>query len=352
MRFPDAQPPDIKIALTDIIGITELQEMQESFSEVANVPIRTTDAHGNFATQISHTPALCADVFKTGKSHYLHGSCLPTFLGGEGIVDDELSYECIPGLKHYLIPLRVSLSAERSLILGYMVIGPVIFMKRKEKNAYAPSATVMGMELDQLWDCVLELRVFSYKGMRSFLDMVDNLMRRILDLAYVKFMMQHQMEEKTPKAALAKVPAAVGLQDFLELFLDLVMDITNGNRGSVMLLDRKARQLRIRAAHNLPPDVVTDTSVPLGAGVSGLAAETKKAFLINDKSSDPLISDRLSNPQLFSSLVVPIKHGEDVFGVLNVSSDRALPVRFDESTLALVTRASCVAGVVLRKFQS
>ena len=94
------------------------------------------------------------------------------------------------------------------------------------------------------------------------------------------------------------------------------------------------------------------TKLPLGSGVSGLAAETKKSFLINEQGADPLIGDRLHKPQLFSSLVVPIKYGDDVLGVVNVASDKTLPVQFDESTLALLSRAAGVARVALSRFQN
>jgi ligand-binding sensor protein len=341
-----------KFVLRDLISISELQEMQDSFAEVANVSVRTVDPQGSFVTVISRAPELCADVFKSSAIRdVLCGSCLPTFLGGDGIVDDDLSYECVPGLKNYLVPLKISLERGSSLILGYIVIGPVIFMKRRDKLDYAHIAKKMDMDLEQFWSQLLELRVFSYKGIRSFLDMVGNLTGHILNLAYAKRVMQDEISKGFLEPGVLPTSSATA-QEFLELFLDLVLDITNGNSGSVMLLDRESRSLTIKAAHGLDPDVVSGTSVRLGHGVSGLAAETKKPFLINEQNADPLISDRLNKPQLFSSLVVPIKYGDDVCGVVNVSSDRTLPVMFDESTLALVSRAAGLAGVALQRFQN
>ncbi len=346
-------PQEPKVRLTDLISLRELQEMQDSFSEVASVAVRTIDASGQFVTKMSLVPALCSESF-TGKaaSDEICSRCLPTFLGGEGIVDEDLSYECIPGLKQYLLPLKIALTRETSLIAGYMVIGPVIFMKRREKNAYAEIAEKLNIDLDQLWSLILELRVFSYKGIRSFLDMVENLMGRILNLAYAKRLMQDEMAKGSLEARDIVSGADVTIDEFIALFLDLVMDMTNGNAGSVMLLDRVSGSLKIRAAHGLPADVVRSANVPLGRGVSGLAAQTKTPFLINENTADPMVGEWLHKPQLFSSVVVPIKYGEDVFGVVNVSSDRNLCVKFDDSTLALVSRAAGVAGVALQKFQN
>jgi len=342
-----------KPVLTDLIGQHELQEMQDSFGEVANVAVRTVDAQGNFLTQMSHAPTLCLDSFRDEMLRKtLCQSCLPMFLGGEGIVDEELSFECLPGLKHYLVPLKVRRSPSESLILGYMVIGPIVFMKRLEKEVYAPVADRLKMPPDELWSLLLELRVFSYKGIRSFLDMVGHLTGRILSLSYTKWSVQDRLRGSVSDRVFGHEAGAVaGSEEFLKLFFDLVMDITNGNRGSLMLWDQEKKALCIRVSQGIPDEVVKRTEVSSGIGVAGLAFEQKRSFLINEDRSDPVISDRLSLPQLYSSLVVPISTGDAALGVLNIASDRGMPVQFDDSSLALVSRAASLAAVALQSLQ-
>ena len=345
--------PNGKPALSDLIGSRELQEMQDSFAEVANVAVRTVDPKGRFLTQMSHAPSLCTEAMKDSLLHTsLCRSCLPMFLGGDGIVDEELSYECLPGLEHYLVPLKVGGHGE-SLILGYMIIGPVIFMKRRQKGAYAATAQHLGMSMDQLWSLLLELRVFSHKGIRSFIDMVEHLTSRILNLSYAKWSVQERLRGGVSDRVFHR-PAGTdgGVDEFLRLFLDLVMDVTNGNRGSLMLWDNDQKALCIRAAQGITDDVIARTRVLPGTGVAGLAFEQKRAFLISQDRSDPIIADRLTQPQIFSSVVVPIKAGNTALGVLNVASDRQMPVHFDDSSLALVTRAAGLAAVALQSFQS
>lgn len=351
-KIPFSNPR--KITLTDLISLSELQEMQDSFAEVASVAIRTLDTNGNFLTQVTNAPSLCSMAFESNviKEKVCRG-CRPQFLGGEGIVDDDFSFECFPGLKNYLIPLKVGTSATDSLILGYIVIGPVIFMKRKSREEFDQIAKEASLDPDQLWNLVLELRVFSHKGIRSFLDMVDNLTSRILTLAYGKLTMQkkvmnHFADHFARKAMLEDAT----LSEFLELFLDLVMDVTRGDTGSVMLLDRRKKELTIKAGHGLPEDVVKRTVQKLGEGISGLAAETKKSFLINEDSVDEFIRSRLKKPDLFSSVVVPIKCRDQICGVVNVSSDRTSLVKFDETTLAFLTKAAGLAGLALQEIQS
>ncbi len=345
--------PGNKISLTDLIALDELQEMQDSFAEVASVAIRVVDPKGNNITQMSSPPSLCAEILNDPaiKDRVCSG-CRPTFLGGEGIVDDDLSFECMPGLKNYLLPLKVSSSSDSSLILGYFIIGPVIFMKRRTREEYKDIAEKLGVDLDQLWSLMLELRVFSYKGVRSLLDMIDNLVSRILNLAYAKEAMRKKISRRIFSRPVSKLLEDPGREDeFLELFLDLVIESTRGNIGSVMLFDRYKRQLVIKASHGLSEEVVRKTVVKRGEGVSGLAAETKKPFLINEGKADKTIAERLKRPNLLSSVIAPIKCHDDVYGVVNVSSDRDNAVKFDDSTLTFLTKAAGLAGVALERIQ-
>ena len=108
----------------------------------------------------------------------------------------------------------------------------------------------------------------------------------------------------------------------------------------------------MRASHGIPDETAAQARIKMGEGVAGLAAQMKKPFLINEDAADALVTGLLHRPEIFSSVVVPIKYRDDVLGVVNVSSQRDLPVKFDESTLALVTRAAGLAGVAIQRFQN
>lgn len=333
-----------KVSLTDLVDLGEFQSMQDSFAEVANVTVRTVDTTGKPMTKVSNAPSLCLDSLNGNAAREkLCYKCLPSFLGGEGLVDDDLSFECLPGLRVYLVPLKITISETRSLIVGYIVVGPVIFMKRKSKEELEETAREVGLDPYQLWSLVLELRVFSYQGIRSLLDMIGNLTRHILTLAYSKQTMQKK---------LSSILFSGLDEEFLELFLELVVGMTNASRGSVMLLDKKKDELVIHASHGLPQDVVLGPPLKLGHGIAGVAAETKKSFLINQDAADEAIAGRLNRPQLFSSLIVPIKSHGDVYGVVNVSSDRDKPVKFDETNLSFVNKAAAFAGVALARLKN
>ncbi|MDD5574755.1 MAG: PocR ligand-binding domain-containing protein [Candidatus Omnitrophica bacterium] len=341
-------------SLQDLISPPQLQEMQDSFSEVANVAIRTLGPSGEMATQTSSPPSLCSEIFGAAAlKDDLCSNCRPAFLGGRGIVDEELSFECLPGLKNYLVPLKLSISENTSKVLGYMIIGPVIFMKRRGKEEYRSLAVQLGVDLEQLWSFVLELRVFSYKGIHSFLEMVGNLMNHILNLAYSARSIEREMSSRLKTRPPRVSPRNAGqLKDFLEMFLDLIADMTSVTSSSIMLLDKKNRVLVIRAFTGIPEDVARTTSLKMGEGVACLAAMTKKTYLISDEHRDVEISDRLNRPDLLSAIVVPIRSQDEVFGVLNVSRDRSKSEAFREEDMVLLTKAAGLAGMALERLQS
>lgn len=341
-----------EFALSDLIALPQLQDMQESFAEVANVGIRTLDAAGEFLTGMSSSPSLCTETFShpSLKSEICE-RCRPTFLGGRGMVDEEMSFECLPGLKNYLVPLRLSMTEETSKILGYMVIGPVIFMKRHDKEEYREVADKLGVPLEQFWSYILELRVFSYKGIQSLLEMIGHLMNHILNLAYNARSMEREMTQRL-KLRSAERKQEIHLEEFLEVFLELVKEMTTSQRSSVMLLDPRKSVLNIRASSGIPADVARLVSVKLGEGIAGLAAAAKKSFLISSEHKDADIQNRLTQPSVSSSIVVPIRSGERVYGVINVSRDQTAPRLFNESDLTLMNKAASLAAVALDKFPS
>ena len=120
-------------SLHDVIDLREWQKIQDNFSAVTSVGLRTVDAQGRLFTKASGTPGLCADYLKESPfKNELCGPCLPTFLGGLGIVDKNLTYTCkLTRLTNFIAPLR---AGER--VVGYLIMGPLILVMRFPKEQY------------------------------------------------------------------------------------------------------------------------------------------------------------------------------------------------------------------------
>lgn len=122
--------------------------------------------------------------------------------------------------------------------------------------------------------------------------------------------------------ALREVVESVNLTvDADELFarmLEIAMGVTGADGGSLMLLDPDEKELGIRVAFGVEPELWPKIRVPLGEGVAGrVAAEGRPLRLRGkaDREAFRIVRERLD---VESALCVPLVHRARVLGVLNL----------------------------------
>ena len=116
------------------------------------------------------------------------------------------------------------------------------------------------------------------------------------------------------------------LRELLDYFVELVSRELNAGRVSIMLMDRKTKELRIAASRGISHEIVRNARVKLGQGISGHVAITGQPLLVNDvwshpttrNSPDPTLADSFVSCPIILS--VPIKLHDTVLGVINVTN--------------------------------
>jgi ligand-binding sensor protein len=326
---------DQQISLKDLLNIKEWQKIQDNFAAITDVCLRTVDPNGKFITSISKEPRLCSELLqKSPQKEKICGSCLPTFLGGRATVDKNLSFICHAGLHNFLTPLRTNGS-----VFGYIIAGPVILIKRKSKEGYSNIAEQFNLELEDFWKAILEIKVMSFHGVQSLVELVKDVCEYSIRLAY-----QNVIEKKEAVMALDSHK----LSRLLNALLDVAFQITQADIGSIMFLDKDREDLTIRASKGLPEDIVNKTRVRLGDGIAGTAAKERVSFLIDDNLRDNRIKDYLRRPSISSSMVIPIQVKNRVFGVVNLGALQTSPVRFTANNMQLMNRLIDLATVALQ----
>lgn len=266
--------------LKDLIDIGEWQKIQDSFSAIANMCIRTVDTNGLALTTPSSEPQLCKLLKKTHLKKDICETCLPTFMGGYALVDKNLSFSCKPGLHQFLVPLRLP----NDKVICYIIFGPVILVMRKSKEEYREIAS----------------------------------------------------------------PDSVQLNNLYNVFLDVAVQVSGADIGSVMLLDESMKELTIRSSYGLPDEVARNTKVKLGEGISGLAAKENKLLLISERPEENRIKHYLERPYIASSMVVPIKLRDRVLGVINLAALRSSSVRFDADNAKMINKLAELTTLALQ----
>ena len=126
--------------------------------------------------------------------------------------------------------------------------------------------------------------------------------------------------------ALSRVSAAISglheLDAILRIGLDNVLNIMNGTVGGIMLLDEPTQTLFYRVYHGLSAKYTEELRLKLGEGIAGKVAQSGRAVLLEDISSEPnaLRTDLLSLEGLRAFICVPLRAKDNVLGVLNVAS--------------------------------
>lgn len=129
--------------------------------------------------------------------------------------------------------------------------------------------------------------------------------------------------------ALSRISAALsGLWDLdaiLTVALDNLLAIMNGEIGGILLLDEQSRALTYRVHHGFSSSYAEGVRLAVGEGIIGRAAQTGKAILLEDISTDPRVAfpDLVNAEGLKAFVAVPLRAKDQVLGVINVASREA-----------------------------
>ena len=139
------------------------------------------------------------------------------------------------------------------------------------------------------------------------------------------------------------------LKDLLDGLLSVAFEVSGADVGSIMLLDDKKEAMKILASRGIADEIVRNTKVRSGEGISGIALRERESFLINDNIMvDNRIRPYLSRPYISSSMVLPLKIEDEVMGVINLGTLQTSQVRFNKDKMSLVNRLVDLVTTAIR----
>lgn len=151
--------------------------------------------------------------------------------------------------------------------------------------------------------------------------------------------------------ALSRISAALsGLWDLdaiLGVGLDSALDIMNGTIGGILLIDEETQTLSHRVHRGVGSEFAEKTRLSLGEGVAGTVAQSGKAILLEDISSDPHVAHRdlVSAEGLKAFICVPLRAKDSVLGVLYVAS--RMPRHFTTNDMQLLYAIGDQLGIAI-----
>jgi signal transduction histidine kinase/response regulator RpfG family c-di-GMP phosphodiesterase len=120
------------------------------------------------------------------------------------------------------------------------------------------------------------------------------------------------------------------VERYMELVVELIAELLNVKRASLMMVDPEAGELRIDSAIGLDEDIVEHARVRLGEAIAGTVAQENSACLVRDVQEDRRVRTAGRRYESKSFLSVPIRRDNRVVGVINVTDPVGRPTLNEE----------------------
>ena len=327
----------------DMVDIEKWQKIQNHFSDVLGVTLRTVDKNGVCLTQPSGSTRLCDEIVRQKlKDNLQCHCCLPQTL--EAATGDwQEGFVCsIIGLHTFYVPLNVGGDT-----VAFIMVGPVILGKSQDTQKFTEKAERLGVEPERFLDAIREIRSFSYYGIKSVIELIYDIGFYVCALGY----QNKSIKDLTP--ATPRILERVHdfyIDRLLDALLEVSTNFTDAERGSVMLLDERSSELYIKIAKGLSEDIlerIDKTRPKLGEGIAGIVVRDQKPLFIDDNTSDENIRSQFKNPQIKSAISVPIKVKDKVIGVLNLGTYKPDSSKLTSKSLNAIDRLAHLVGATL-----
>lgn len=263
-----------------------------------------------------------------------------------------LEYNYPFDLHNFAVPIRT----DDNHTIGYLVIGPVILNKRLESEQYREIAKSLSMDPQILVDAINGVRTMSFVGIKSILDLLDEVARYTIHLKSQKAEISKiQFKTKVLSKEINKeaqdLLSSIYMDELLMAFLDMALKMTKTECGSVMVLNKNKGELTIKVSRGIEKNVVEKTRVKLGEGISGIAAQDNATIVIHGtETTNNRIRPLLKRPDIKHSFITPLASQDKIFGVLNLhtkSDDTSLP----DDSLEAVNMLSTLTSVAINSLQ-
>ena len=239
--------------------------------------------------------------------------------------------------------------------VAYMVVGPIVLNKRLDNFEYEEIAKKLNLNFRDFMDSINEIKVVSFINLKSILDLLYEVSKYVIQLnsqrqKLHKMRFNKEILSKEIMEAAQDIYSSVYLDELLTTLLDVALNMTKTECGSIMVVDNEAGDLIIKVSRGIDKKIVQNTRVKIGEGIAGLAAKENSAFVIRGAECDNRIKPFLKRPEINQALVTPLILQNRVFGVMNLHTKSKKTTIIDQS-LDVVQQLSKLTSVAINSIQ-
>src|SRR6201984_3888327 len=111
---------------------------------------------------------------------------------------------------------------------------------------------------------------------------------------------------------------SLDLDTTLRRVAEVVRKVIDYEIFAILLLNEKTQELRFRFQIGYPPEFAERSRIKVGEGVTGIAAQSRQAVLINDVREDSRYIEAV--PNVCSELAIPLITKNRVVGVIDIEA--------------------------------
>jgi ligand-binding sensor protein len=318
------------ISLGELVNLADWQKIQDSFSELLEVTLRTISLDGNLLSRISCPSRYCSEIMSKCKDLDLAAA-----------IKNGGNIKMPFGVDFFLVPIKAIGNRE----VAYLMLGPIIVKSRKAVSEYKEEAKNIGIDPDVLADILIEINVFSHSKVYSMMGLIKDIFSHMAQTGYHK----KRLGEIAPKVVEMDPLFSKYYEDkILSAMLKTCSMALNADSGSVMVMDTDTKTLHIKVASKLDNNIVNNTSLKVGEGIAGIAAATAKPIILPQDKDKNGLSEKMKRNSIKSSMIVPFNKGDnhEVYGVINLNIARK-GAAFTEKDIALVKELVNLTSVAL-----
>lgn len=332
------------ISLADLVNLAEWQKIQDSFSEVLEVTMRTVSLDGSPLSNTSRHSTYCSNILsKIPETDNYYGDKVPGDRQRklEDAIHNGSNIRYPFGIEFLVVPIN----AIGNRTVAYVILGPVIPKSRKTDAEYAKEVQKHGINLSELKDCLIEVNIFSYTKIHFMVNLVKDIFSYMAQTGYHK----KRLGEIAPEVVeLDPLFSKYYEEKILSAMLKTCSTALSADSGSIMVVDKDTHKLHIKVASKLDNKIVNNTSVRIGEGIAGLAAATSKPIILPKDKNKNGLSEKMKRRGIKSSMIVPFNKGSDhdVYGVINLNITRK-NIAFSEKDVNLIKELVNMASIAL-----
>ncbi len=338
-------------ALADLIELSRWQRLQDHFTTILGIALRTVSP----ARALLTTPSWPVG-WEAGRAvEALHiGEELEPLIAVDQPLQGTHQLTTSLGTTYAAVPIHVT----PTQLIAYFVVGPVMLGTREDPAAFRQRLRALGLDPEAIRPWLVSIKSYTFAGFRSVLTFLEEVGSALAQLAYQATHLPAILPERRLsgepegfRPGLPRVDQAVMryyTQRVFQSLLDAAMTAARAEGGSILVYDPQVETFRIEAAYGLSDELVRSTRVKRGEGLAGLVAQEHRILLVDETIIEERITRRMQRPSLTSSLVAPltVEAVAEPIGVLNLRTSHPT-WRFTEEHVELLKKLLELAGVAL-----